>query len=365
MDSAYEPPDLSIPVRVFYSLYGVIGPLVCFFVAALEGRIPIGNPWQSGELKDYAELLLILPAVGPFLPLVAYSAVCLLGWIIRPRIASRFVVRLGIYTGVVLSLQFLVIVALVNGEAAIFAAMFLGPISAAVIYGVTAMIRRSQRFTVRHLMTLTAIIALIVAGLRLSGVQSWEDSILALPLLMIPATPCLCPIVYASAATMVSAVAKRHESGFLISLTAWLSWSLAWLISWKFSIDLMLLEYEKLPTKPDGCYVSAAAAGGHARLVGRVDRSPEPWLATPQMRRLKFLEFALAAAAPKVHRQVRRLYDSAGPPLARICGRNVWFADATYLLLKPLEWVAQGVQHFAGISESQICGFPLNEPKYG
>ena len=126
-------------------------------------------------------------------------------------------------------------------------------------------------------------------------------------------------------------------------------WLLAYAASWKYSLDAMLAEYAKLPTVEPKCYVSAAAAHGHAQFVGvaqfrELDAVCDLHSAYPvnmQMCRLKFLEFALAAALPGVHRAVRRAYNACGPRAAAACRSNVWLADASYLALKPLEVVAE------------------------
>ena len=75
-----------------------------------------------------------------------------------------------------------------------------------------------------------------------------------------------------------------------------------------------------------------------------------------QMCRLKFLEFALLAFSPRLHRRIRSFYDLFGPKAAKICQRNVWFSDATYVLLKPIEFVALILSMFAGISRVDMDG---------
>lgn len=61
-----------------------------------------------------------------------------------------------------------------------------------------------------------------------------------------------------------------------------------------------------------------------------------------QLRYLKCGELMIKTALPRLHRRMRLIYDTLGPPLARCL---VWpiFADITYLLLKPAEWMVRGV----------------------
>ncbi|MEK6234867.1 MAG: hypothetical protein N2C14_09155, partial [Planctomycetales bacterium] len=51
----------------------------------------------------------------------------------------------------------------------------------------------------------------------------------------------------------------------IFCVTAWFG---VYLAAWRQSVQLMLIEYSKLPTEPPGCYVATAAAKGHARFVG-------------------------------------------------------------------------------------------------
>lgn len=79
---------------------------------------------------------------------------------------------------------------------------------------------------------------------------------------------------------------------------------------------------------------SSAAAHGHHWLVRAESAAGGSAAVNLQMRRLKLLEFALAAACPRLHRFARRSYNRLGPPLARICRRTAWLADAAYAALE-------------------------------
>ncbi|MCA9211415.1 MAG: hypothetical protein KDA55_23815, partial [Planctomycetales bacterium] len=74
-----------------------------------------------------------------------------------------------------------------------------------------------------------------------------------------------------------------------------------------------------------------------------------------QMRRLKFLEFALQAAHPRIHGKVRGVYDRFGPRLAAGCRASAYLADGAYLLLKPLEWAAELLRMAASIPGSKVA----------
>lgn len=130
------------------------------------------------------------------------------------------------------------------------------------------------------------------------------------------------------------------------------AWCLSWVVSWKLAIDVMLLEYSKLPMTDPNCYVSSAAASGHRRFVGA--ECSGNGIVNRQMQRLKFLEFALATAFPRCHKFVRLIYNSIGPKLACYCALNVWFADVTFWALKPIEWAAVCVRVVSGVSPKRV-----------
>ncbi|MEZ6109627.1 MAG: DUF6688 family protein [Pirellulaceae bacterium] len=79
-----------------------------------------------------------------------------------------------------------------------------------------------------------------------------------------------------------------------------------------------------------------------------------PILVNDQMRRLKFLEFALQAAHPRIHGKVRGVYDRR-PAVAAGCRASAYLADGACLLLKPLEWVAEMLRMAASIPGLKVA----------
>jgi len=334
--------------------YGVVAPAFCFLFAAANGGIQLGGgPWQSGDIRDYAEVLLLWPASGPLLPWAFLSAFCLTLWLLQPNWADLFVVRLGIYTGVIVSLQFLLLILIVTAYASPAFSLIVAPVSAAVVYGGVRLVRRWRRFSIRYLLILTTVVAILITISATTELETIQIFAL-MPLLTAGATPTLCLIAYVVAAKRVSRDSPRREPFPWPALFIWWVWLTAWLASWKFALDMMLVEYEKLPTAKPSCYVSAAAAGGHSSLVRYRNRRKDGLVVSRQMQRLKFFEFAVAAAAPSLHRWLRCLYNRMGPPLARWCGHNVWFADTTYLLLLPLESLAYFLQRATNTPDRMI-----------
>ena len=77
-------------------------------------------------------------------------------------------------------------------------------------------------------------------------------------------------------------------------------------------------------------------------------------LLNEQMQRLKFLELALQSVLPRTHLTLRKIYNWIGPKLARFGKASPLLANASYLLLKPLELTAEIARLFAGISADRV-----------
>ena len=91
--------------KIFYAAFLLIVPAFSFW--AVEAIKP---EWQSGDRDAYVPLLMLPEASIFFLFLIAYSIVCyFLILFAGDRFAKFFVVRLGIYTGVFLALQYTIL----------------------------------------------------------------------------------------------------------------------------------------------------------------------------------------------------------------------------------------------------------------
>lgn len=112
---------------------------------------------------------------------------------------------------------------------------------------------------------------------------------------------------------------------------------------WSVAVHSAIEHYEALPPPPEGdCYVATAASRGHARLVGARNLPVRGGVrrVTEQLLTLKAGELALKAAAPRLHRALRRVYDRVGPPIARRI-TTPWRADLAHLTLVPLSCLVQ------------------------
>ncbi|MCA9219744.1 MAG: hypothetical protein KDA71_05415 [Planctomycetales bacterium] len=357
--SPYQPSPLPMWLRMAMFVTGVLFPAGCIGLVASGTRPTIDSPWQSGEVKDYAVLLMQFPAIASFLPLFLFSMASLTAWTFRPRSVKFLWVRAGIYAGVPLAVQFLVLTTLTTGLVTYAAAHFVAMPCAVLFFGGRWLIRRMRRFTLWHLMLGMTACAVLAGVIALAGAERIAQY-LPLPIIAIaPATPCLNALTYIVAAVLVLRQASwLPYAARWKSIAAIISLAAAWITGWKVAVDLMLVEYSKLPTTDPNCYVSSAAAHGHRRLVR--SRSIDEPAAGPiqvndQMRRLKFLEFALQAAHPRIHGKVRAVYDRFGPRLAAGCRASAYLADGAYLLLKPLEWAAELLRMAASIPGSKVA----------
>jgi len=106
---------------------------------------------------------------------------------------------------------------------------------------------------------------------------------------------------------------------------------------WRHAVQSAIERYAELPPPPEGdCYVATAASRGHARFVGARELAVRGGVrrVTEQLLTLKAGELTLKAAAPELHRALRRAYDRVGPPVARRI-TTPWRADLAYLTLVP------------------------------
>jgi hypothetical protein len=113
-----------------------------------------------------------------------------------------------------------------------------------------------------------------------------------------------------------------------------------WLASWLWSRSL----YAALPDKaPDGCFIVTAAGHGHAEFVGphfEVEHNGRRRLANQQLVTFWQFENLWRVSSPRSHALFRKIYNGVGPIVAR-CISSPWLADLTFIVLKPLEWLAR------------------------
>ncbi|MDX1930234.1 MAG: DUF6688 family protein [Pirellulaceae bacterium] len=360
--------------RFKYFVTGVLGPIGCLTMAWMGVNARLDGLWQSGELETYIKLMLEPPALLPFIPLLVFSMLSLSCCCIRPQLAKHLWVRVGVYGGGILSTQYLIFVVFAGAFFPFISAAILGPILALVTYVAAKLMPKARRITIFQLMLLTAVVAVlasigvwIAAAYNRDGSLDFAEIVFGAAFWGLLAAPPLNCFTYVRA-TFAILRSPALESVPIRERYKLFGMSFAWLLgfgaSWKYGLDAMLKEYANLPTSPPNCYVSSAAACGHPRFVGVTQcvavegqsHSRSGFPVNMQMCRLKFLELAMAAFSPALHKAVRRLYDFIGPRAASLCRSNVWFADASYVALKPVEWLACVIQALSGVSSGRIRG---------
>ena len=318
--------------RASYVLFLVVLPAFSFFSIEL-----LKPDWQTGKLSDYAILFLFPEASLLFFPLLAYSIVCYLLLLFQPtRFARSFVVRLGIYVGALLALQYSILVMIAGGSAAfVMVLTWIFPLIYSILYN-----KAIARWTAQKVNRFLFILAL---GVLLLGSLVTRGSVAFLVLIgLIMAAPFWSLLLSLLAANWLI---KNYETRFTFSrafgLTTWLA---AYAAAWRFDILKMYKLYAALPPQPPpDCYIATAAAQGHPQLVGSwlVRRTNgETMRVNKQLQILKCAELALLAVKPGAHKMFRRVYDIIGKSLAKRM-QNRLLADVAYLLLKPCDWLAR------------------------
>ena len=341
-----EAPDPSdFPARgwqkIFYAVFLIVIPAFSFWAAEA-----IKPEWQSGERDAYVALMLLPEASVFFLILIVYSIVCYLLLLFgADRFAKFFFVRLGIYVGVALALQYTILLSVYLFKSpSSFAALLLWffPLYFPKIYRL-GIVKKVFSF-IRPWMLAVVLIAYAVIVAAVGGPAFTP---LFLVFVGVLASGPFWSFLMALQASIW--LLKYHETTFTLprglGVAAWLA---GYIVAWRYDILKMRELYAQLPPFPPDCYIATAAAQGHPKFVGswNVDfANGKSMRANRQLQIFKCAELALLAVAPRAHKVLRGMYDFLGKPLARMI-RYPLLADASYLLLKPFEWTAEFALRF-------------------
>lgn len=321
--------------RVFYGLFVILFPIVSF------SSIDLLKPdWQTGKLSDYIVLFLFPEASLIFFPLLAYSIVCYLLFLLTPtRFARSFVMRVGIYTGVLLTLQYSILLLMYSIDLSTYVIfpVWILPFVYTIIYR-WAVARWTAR-TVNNVLFILTPSVLLIASLFTNG-----SALFLVLVVLIMAAPFWSLLLAVQASLWLI---KNYETKITLprglGLTAWLA---GYAAAWRFDILKMYELYAALPpTPPPDCYIATAAARGHPGFVHAWTvqyADGKSMQVNVQLQRLKCAELALMAISPRLHTFLRQIYDVIGKWLADRM-QSPFLADAAYLLLKPWEWLAGSV----------------------
>lgn len=95
------------------------------------------------------------------------------------------------------------------------------------------------------------------------------------------------------------------------------------------------------PAEYEGHYLCTVAAGGHKKIVKPQrlgNRRGAVIVVNRQLSIANAFEEIIQEKHPKLHKSIRRFYDTHGYPLSRIITTRTR-ADIVYILMKPLEWI--------------------------
>lgn len=319
--------------KLLYVAFVVAMPVVAFSSTDL-----FWPEWQNGELKSYLILLLSPKASWPFFPFLAYSIVCyLLLTYDFERFSSSWVVRFGIYTGVLLALHF----SILSGR--YFFDADLSFLWLVLLWSLPILTSRTYAWLIEKWDTkrvntvLTIVLSVSVLAFAVISKALSAPFYLILAAITI-AAPIWCLLLYFRVAVWLFSNDEWKTSLMRgLGIAAWMG---AYVVAWRVAILKMYELYAALPPEPPpDCYIATAAAQGHPQFVGGkvILRSDGTSLrVNRQLQTLKFAELALMAVLPSLHKALRRVYDVVGQYLARKI-RNPFLADFAYLLLSPFE----------------------------
>ena len=316
--------------RVLFGLFIVAAPIYNFSLIEL-----LKPEWQDGRFTSYLYLFLLPEASWGFFPLLVYAVLSylLLLWD-SEQFADSMIIRLGIYGGTLLALQYSILsfIATFSPSPVVLAVLlaYSAPLILPKLYSWLRpqLDRLFKRYRLAMIIIILIIIALVLWGfffvLAIFGIASPFWSFLV-------------------ALQASRWLLKHYETKFSFAkgfgIFAWIS---AYAFALRFNILKMFELYNALPTEPPNCYIATAAAKGHPRFVGSQEvrlANGKSMRVNRQLQRLKGAEIAWMGVSAPSHRMMRHVYDVIGKWLAaRI--QNPFLADISYLLLKPCELLA-------------------------
>jgi hypothetical protein len=319
--------------RVFYGLFVTVLPVLSF--SSIELLKP---DWQTGRLSDYVVMFLLPEASWFFFPLLAYSIVCYLLLLFAPaRFSKSFIVRCGIYTGVLLALQYSVLAVLYALDSMAYAIIpvWIFPFAYSMIYRWAAAKWTDQK--VNKILFLLIPLAILIASLITRGSAAFLTLIV-----LVMAAPFWSFLLAVQASIWL---VRNYETRITLPRGLGLAtWIAGYSAAWRFNLLKMYELYAALPPQPPpDCYIATAAAQGHPQFVGswRVRRTNGEFMqVNKQLQILKCAELALMVFQPRLHKMLRNAYNVIGKSMAKRM-RNPFLADVAYLMLKPGEHLAR------------------------
>ena len=316
--------------RILFGLFIVAAPIFNFSLIEL-----LKHEWQDGRFTSYLYLFLLPEASWGFFPLLVYAVLSylLLLWD-SEQFADSIIIRLGIYGGTLLALQYSILSFITTFSLSpVVLAVLLAYFAPLILPKLYLWLRPQWDKLFKWNRFIAIVIPLIIIALMLWGF------FFVLAIFGI-ASPFWSFLVALQASRWLL---KHYETKFTftkgLGIFAWLS---AYGFALRFNILKMFELYNALPTQPPNCYIATAAANGHPNFVGSREvklASGKSMRVNRQLQRLKALEIALMGVSGSGHRMMRRLYDVLGKRLATYI-QNPILADIAFILLLPVEWLS-------------------------
>jgi hypothetical protein len=213
---------------------GCLLPIACFADWFTRSYPFLANWWPS---EIFRSLLDSTPFLG-FLPFLLYSAVSLGMYCVNPRTINRQWVRLGICTGAILSLQYLVLLmpllVIVVPLMLSCSGMLAGAFALGTEIG-SHFVPKSRQFKIVHLLIVTTIVAVlscILVKLRLWIASVPLNLALILEFVVVAGTPLLAAMTYFRAAVNCFHHTSSTKLRWSISAHYWFGWLACWSVSW-------------------------------------------------------------------------------------------------------------------------------------
>jgi hypothetical protein len=313
--------------RILFGLFIVAAPIFNFSLIEL-----LKPEWQDGRFASYLYLFLLPEASWGFFPLLLYAVLCylLLLWN-SEQFADSIIIRLGIYGGTLLALQYSILSFITTfSPSPVVLAVLLAYFAPLILPKLYSWLRPQLDKLFKRYRLAMIIIILIIIALMLWGF------FFVLAIFGI-ASPFWSFLVALQASRWLL---KHYETKFSFTKgLGVLTWLSAYAFALRFNILKMFELYNALPTEPPNCYIATAAANGHPNFVGSREvklASGKSMRVNRQLQRLKALEIALMGVSGSGHRMMRRIYDVIGKWLAKRI-QNPILADLAYLILVPIE----------------------------
>lgn len=316
--------------RILFGLFIVAAPIFNFSLIEL-----LKPEWQDGRFTSYLYLFLLPEASWGFFPLLVYAVLSylLLLWD-SEQFADSIIIRLGIYGGTLLALQYSILSFMTTfSPSPVVLAVLLAYFAPLILPKLYSWLRPQWDKLFKWNRFVAIAIPLIVIALMLWGF------FFVLAIFGI-ASPFWSFLVALQTSRWLL---KYYETKFSFAqgfgIFAWLS---AYAFALRFNILKMFELYNALPTEPPNCYIATAAANGHPNFVGSQEMTlanGKSMRVNRQLQRLKALEIVLMGVSAPSHRMMRRVYDVLGKRLAKHI-QNPILADIAYLILIPVELVS-------------------------